>query len=404
VHLPRAELRQEMLAAPQLVRFTFPYQDGDTKHPTLIIKAQSLLLKYIIQGVALELTFFATSDGRCAYALYVEDDPDNGAFLWSVLANGDEVAAINDLSTHNNCAIYLFNEACTNCAWASATIKIDGSALALANNSPCDDPNPSLYSSEISSILDRVGSGSANNVIRSGVSITTDWKPLSSTFILNGVRSAALNLLVDNEGTHQEQLAHALLGDLSPKGAYLNTMLHDPSGNKEFMDVVLTHEYGTILLESKSLSIFEQRTALPPRSKLTKNIKKAVNKAFKQLTGAARTLSKDITVFNESGEPIELERNQPIHAIILVPDLALLANDSQEWFASIAAFMKKTGGFLHILDTVQLFRMSQAASMISKAAEKSTPMMAFHFYLMERAKAVSKSGSIDFDMVLLLQK
>ncbi len=404
MHIPREELRQEMLSTPQFVRFTFPYQDGDKKHPTLIVKANSLLLKYIIQGVPLIMTFFTTSDGQCVYALYIEDDPANGVFLHSIVVNDDEVAAINDLKNHNNCTVYLFNETCTNCAWASVTIKISKQALALVNNSPRSVTNTSLYSAEISTILNQIGSGSTQDVSQSNVSIITDWHSLNSHFILNGTDTAALNLLTDNEGRHQEQIAHVLLGNLSPKGAFLNTMLHEPSGSKEFMDIVLTYKNGTILLESNSLSIFEQRVSLPPRTKLAKNTKKSVKKAIKQLKGAARTLRDNVKIFDDHGKTIELESNQLIHAVILVPDLALLANDSKEWFTDIVSFKEKTGGLLHMLDTVQLFRAAQAAEMIAKASTRSTPMMALDYYLIKRAEIASKYDSINFDMIALTSR
>src|SRR5262249_13799381 len=111
----------------------------------------------------------------------------------------------------------------------------------------------------------------------------------------------------------------------------------------------------------------------------------------------------NVPVFDEYGEVIELERKQPPHAIILVPELDLIAEKNDDWFCRIAEFMQGTGGFLHILDTVQLFRMMQAARMIAEASEGSTPMMAFDYYLIKRAKAVTESGSINVDMMLRIQ-
>ena len=260
MHLPRAELWQEMLAVPQFVRFTFPLQNGDAQYPTLIIKAHSLLLKYIVQGVPLTLHFIALSDDRCAYVLHVADDPKGGVFLWSLLADADETAAIEDLGKHSGCSIYLFNEACTNCAWASASVTITSSMAALAVSSKKDDSDPARYSKEVDIVLDGIRNGATGAAAGTAVSPSTEWKPLLSKFIVNGPKSASLNLLFDNEGTYQEQLAHVLLGDLSPRGAFLNTQLHEPSGNKEFTDLVLTHEFGTILINRRhSVSLNNER-------------------------------------------------------------------------------------------------------------------------------------------------
>ncbi|MBL8564377.1 MAG: hypothetical protein JNM89_01520 [Hyphomicrobiaceae bacterium] len=393
-----------MLGIPQLARFTFPYQDGDKRHPTLIIKAHSLLLKYIAQGVLLEVSFFTTSDGHPAFALYIDDEPQKGVFLWSLLNHGDEVAAIRHISQCGECSIYLFNEACANCAWTSASIEIDASILAMLDAMPMSKATPAVYADEIAKILDQLRDGTVRGVVRSIVLPKAKWKPLKSSFILNGALHTNLNLLADNEGTHQEQLAHTLLGDLSPQGAYVNPQLHEPSGKKEFTDVLLSHEFGTVLLESKSLSIFEQRTNLPDRSRLSRNIEKSAKRGVSQLLIASRKLREYVPIFDQNGSALELERAQPPHAIILVPDLSLLTPKNDDWLRCIVDFMKKTKGFLHLLDTVQLFRVMQAAQMIATNSNTTTPMMAFDFYLIERAKTVIKRGSIDVDMILRLQK
>lgn len=401
MHIPSYELRQEMLAIPQLVRFTYPFQDGETRYPTLVIKAHSLLLKYLVQGVPIRLHLFAVNDGAPVYALYIEDDFENGVFLWSVVSSDDEVGAIKELARHGGCSVYLFNEACSNCAWTAAHFDLDGSKIGQIEHwKATNDRDAATYADEVTAILDGIRSGASKNVVQCYPSLTPDWKPLSSHFILNGVRTASLNLLFDNEGKHQEQLAHALLGDLSPRGAYLNTQLHEPSGRKEFTDVVLTHEFGTVLLESKALSIFENRSELPSRAKLAKNVHKSAMRGLDQLRVAARKLREGEPVFDENGNLVELERGQPAHAILLVPELQLLADSNSEWLEHIGRFMERTGGFLHVLDTAQLFRVMQAAVMISNASKRSTPMMAFDYYLIERAKAVAENGSISLDMLL----
>lgn len=398
MHIPSPMIWKEMLAVPQLVRFTYPFQDGDTRYPTLIIKAHSLLLKYILQNVPLTISFFQTSDLRCGYALHIADDPADGVFLWSLLADKDESAAIADLSTHGGCSIYLFNEACANCAWTCATITVDSSVKAIVDASPSGDPDPAQYTKQIDRILSRIRASDYTEMSYS-VSPTSTWKPLHSTFIMNGVRSSSLNLLFDNEGSYQEQLAHAILGDLSPIGAFLNTQLLERSGNKEFADLVLTHEFGTIILESKTLSVFDQRETLPSRRRLEKNVLKSAKKALSQLNGAIRTLRNNIQVSDVDGNIIQIERSKPIHAIILVPELELFSNNDQEWLGHISTFEKKSGDFLHVLDTIELFRMMQAAHMISEKYYDVTPMMAFDLYLKKRAEAVAINRTIVFDML-----
>ncbi len=395
---------EEMLATPQFVRFCFPYQDGSERHPTIVIKAHSLTLKYIAQDVPLKLFFFMTKDGHCIYGIHVRDDLATGFVMWSLLTKDDEVIAVKDLAKHGRCSIYLFNEACVNCAWTSVTIDIGVSILEFVDAALLDNADPAKYADELSVVHKQVDNGTGSTKTQADIKPTAGWKALQSHFILNGVRVSRLNLLSDNEGSYQEQLAHTLLGDLSPRGAYPNPQRHEPNGNREFTDLLLTHEYGTILLESKTLSILEQRTKLPDRAKLLRNIDKSAEKGFKQLKGAARKLRDNVPVFDEQGKVIELEREQPPHAIILVPELDLLAEKNENWFDRVVEFAQETGGFLHILDTVQLFQMMQAARMISDASHSSTPMMAFDAYLIEHFKLTANHRSIHVRMLLQLRK
>lgn len=399
MHMPSKEIWQEMLRTPQIVRFSFPDQDGK-RYPTLIIKAHSLLLKYITQGVLVKLFFFSLSDGHFAYGLYVEDDHDKGACLWSILSNQHEFFAIEDLVKNEDCTIFLFNETCASCAWTTAKIDIDQSVVSMMKSTAFVDLDPIQYQDEVLEKLECLHKNT-KDIIETDVLPNMKWKTTQNHFIQNGQKHTTLNLLVDNEGTYQEQLAQTLLGDLSPQGAYLNTQLHDAKGNKEFTDVVLTYEYGTILLESKSLSIL-QRDKLPDRIKLIKNIEKSTKKALKQLRGAVKKLQNNATIFDEHGKEVELERQMAPHSIILVPELALLADSNAHWWNCMIEFMEETGGYLHFLDTVQLFRIMQAANMIAEVSQKSTPMMAFDYYLMERPKILAQYRSITVDVLLNL--
>lgn len=399
MHIPHRDLWQEMLSAPQLVRFTFPY-NGDDREPTLVIKANSLLLKYVLQGVPLRLFFFPISESYLAYALHIEDDPLYGPLIWSILSWDDERLAIEALEKSPHCSIYLFNEACANVAWCHGKISMNAVS---ARSAHLYSDNPAHYLDEVSAVCDAIGASGFTQPQPIPVMLSSEWHPIHSHFILNGRQKTTLNLFGDDEGSHQEQLAQTLVGDLSPAGAYLSPKLHEPSGKKELTDVLLTHDFGTVLIESKTLSIFSQRERLPDRAKLAKNISKSVKRAFKQLKDAARKVRDNEPVFDAHGNEINLERSQPIHAIILCPDLGLLGGETSGWINEILEFMKATGGFVQIVDTVQLFRLSQAAGMIANASKSTTPMMAFDYYLIERVKAVMEAKAIDLDMILRIE-
>lgn len=109
-----------------------------------------------------------------------------------------------------------------------------------------------------------------------------------------------------------------------------------------------------------------------------------------------------------AGEPVfdkvtsnelTLERTMPIHAICLVPDLSLV-NFSAEPCELLERFAERNADFLHILDTCQLFRVVQAAHMLSDAGKVSAPLSAFDHLLEKRAKYTAALNDFDFDMAL----
>lgn len=83
MHILASHYRSEFLACPQLVRFDFVITEGRFE-PTLLIKANTLLLKYIVTGVRMQFAL-ARADDRILYGLKVYDDPQKPGLLWSVL-------------------------------------------------------------------------------------------------------------------------------------------------------------------------------------------------------------------------------------------------------------------------------------------------------------------------------
>src|SRR5262249_12811232 len=100
-----------------------------------------------------------------------------------------------------------------------------------------------------------------------------------------------------------------------------------------------------------------------------------------------------------SGEVINIERERPMHAIVLVPDLDLLCDGGVDGLERALEFMKKTGGFLHLLDGAELLRMVQAAETISGTEKSVSSIMAFDYYLMERAQKACEVGTLRFSML-----
>jgi hypothetical protein len=125
-----------------------------------------------------------------------------------------------------------------------------------------------------------------------------------------------------------------------------------------------------------------------------------VEKAIRQLRGSIRNLKTGIQVTSRAGATIDVERSKPAHAIVLIPEFALIENQDRYGLAFVADFMEATGGFIHLLDIPELLRVVQAAEVLSKGSTKVTPLMAFDYYLMERAKRTRDVGTLCIEVLL----
>ena len=143
---------------------------------------------------------------------------------------------------------------------------------------------------------------------------------------------------------------------------------------------------------------------MPDRTKLAKDVSQHVEKAIRQLRGSIRRLKEDVPVTTRAGSSVAVERSKPAHAIVLIPEFALVENQAHYGPAFIADFMEATGGFIHLLDLAELLRVVQATEMISRDSGKVTPLMAFDYYLMERAKLTHDAGTLCIQVLLRMQK
>jgi hypothetical protein len=91
------------------------------------------------------------------------------------------------------------------------------------------------------------------------------------------------------------------------------------------------------------------------------------------------------------------------HLIILIPELSLLSVSTENLMPLYQEVMQASGGFLHILDPVELLRMVQAARAIAKAGKTITPIMAFDYYLMRRAERVIEVGHPNVAQLLRME-
>lgn len=399
MHLLSASNRSEFLAVPGLVRFTVA-QGSEGPEATLLIKGATLALKYVISGRPLKLALFRIGADWLAYGVEVPDDPDHPALLWSILETQDELTALKALVASPACVAFLFNEAVVNVAWANVTIDLSDERLAsLVRDTVPADANDSRPTLAVQKLFAESGDERPTGDGRVYLELpqVAEWHPIQSYYLAGRMGRSPISIFEKNEGAQQEHLALWLIDNLQPEGAVRNPDVHEPKGKREFSDLVLNHDYGPFLIESKALALLS-RPSLPSRAELTADVVKHVRKATKQLVGGVKNLKRGYPITDHNGREVQINRTHPPHLIVLVPDLSLLGEETDLGPSHWQSVMKSTGGFYHILDPVELLRMVQVAEMIA-AKGTTTPLMAFDWYLMERVKVSVGKETPYFGMI-----
>ncbi len=394
--------RSEFLACPQLIRFDYA-KGRDNFEPTLLIKASTVLLKYVVLGARMQLGF-ALCDGRLLYALKVFDDGDKGGILWSIVERDEELNGIRGLVRCEPFAAFLFNELAVNVAWNDMPTLGEFDRLAVwADNAGLGSVDHTVMKAKVGPMIDRFQHSEASDdewlVLEVGGN--SDWKAVRNHFFTTSASSSLVNLFDNDEGDQQEQLGVWLLDNLQPSGCYHSPQIPKGKGTRELTDILLSYEFGAVLVESKTLAVLT-RERLPDRAKLKSDVTGHINKAFNQLRGAMRKLKADVPVTNVKGKSLDVERGNPAHAIVLIPDLDLVEDRSVYGIDFMQDFTGATGGFAHLLDISELLRIVQAAEIIAAHGTTTTPMMAFDYYLMERVKKALDADTLCIEVLLRL--
>jgi hypothetical protein len=393
MHFLASHYRSEFLATPQLVRFEHA-KGGSGLEPTLLIKASTLLLKYIVQGVRTQLVF-SPLDERLLYGVRIFDDALHPSILWSLVERQEEVAAIRAISRSAICHVFLFNELAVNVASNSAMVTANVRLQEMIKGSIAGRVDYTAIREDAVSILDSIDhpGKSDSQLVIIDLAFPTRWNPIHSHYITSHLMNSPIDLFSADEGGQQEHLAIWLTDALQPFGVHHAPLIPQGKGSRELTDVLLTYKSGSFLIESKTLAIFG-RNVLPGRSKLAHDLSRHITKALNQLRGGVRRIKDGTPIVNKEGVQLEVERTQPVHAIVMVPDLELITDQSAYSRPLIKEFMARTGGFLHMLDVAELLRVVQAAEMIAERSTSVTPMMAFDYYLMERTKQALKANTL----------
>jgi len=399
MHFPSENHRRELHSVPEFVRVTLA-KGRDQREPTVLVKSSTITLKYLSRLATTRFVAAHTPEGWLLYGLRIYDHSEHPAFIWSVAGSADELRALKAMAAGEATYFFLFNEVPVNVAWAPWKSEGDTailSRLAAGAKLPDRDPPPAV----MADFIERLFGNDAEALPRylSPEFGILPWSEIHTTYITNSMEPSPLSLFAEDEGGQQEELCHWLTDTIQPEGTWRSPQLVTPSKTRELTDFLLSHDYGAFLIESKALSLL-QRDPLPDRSRLASRVIKHMAKATRQLTAAIRHLKNGELITDLKGNALEINREQPPHAIILVPDLNLLHDEEQFGPAYLVDFLDATRAFLHILDPMELFRVVQAAAMIKERGRTITLIEALDSYLVQRFETALTIATPDFDVIL----
>lgn len=400
MHWLSAHNRSEFLATPQLVRFDHA-KGRDGFEPTLLIKGDALLLKYLAKGVRTQFVVARVRGDRLLYGLLIFDDPADPAILWSIMEREEERQALFRLAEGEDCQIFLFNEFAINVAWAAMPLGLSSSRLGgLAASAALGSVDHAAMRSTVDQVIlqARANDSSDPEMLVVDLPAVAEWNIVKNTLITNRAGVSHLDAFDLDEGRQQERVIAWLTDNLYPSVSIDQPQVSKGKKLRELTDALLSYPLGTIIFESKALSLLN-RSPLPDRPKLAKNILGHIDKAAAQLKGAIRQIKAGADIMDMSGKVQAIERTSPVHAIILIPDLQLLP----EKFGAemMLDFITATGGYLHILDPSELLRIVQTTAELVRRSESQmiTPMMAFDSRLIVRAEHCVEVGSLHVEIV-----
>lgn len=375
-------------------------QDG--LEPTILIKANDLLLKALARGVDWKLHMkFLPEDRTLIYGIEIYDDLEFPVVIWSCVENSEEIGALKKIGGAIPSPVFLFNELAINVLEALPTsFEKESQNREISFNDVVLHPRLTLDRQRAleRDFPDDLSEKAVFWDVTLKPSSQFEWRRNTNIYITNAAQRSEIDLLDLDEGAQQERLALWLSDGLSIEGVAINPEIIDGGKRRELCDVFFGYENGTFFIESKCVSVFNKRD-YPSNKEIRESLRKHVKKALRQLAGARKKVKDGSDVF--FGEKIlsGFDRNKTPHCIVLVSDLDHLNEAQIVNIAVVAEFMLKNNAMLHFLDLTELMRLVQGAHMFMEQGEQSL-MFYFDYLLLRRWEKTIESEEAVMNLLI----
>jgi len=188
-----------------------------------------------------------------------------------------------------------------------------------------------------------------------------------------------------DEGSGLEQSAHGCLESIYSQSTFRSPQVGQGKSKRELTDLIGFDNGVVCIVESKALSILGINQPRPT-FKRVRSIQKDIKKAIRQLRGAIRKLRSDDEILDEQGNTIDIPNRSDsvIHALILLSEMNAPLDWKMITDALLEASDEKRKIFFHILDLIELQRLT---------AYSRHSSFTFHINLLSRWGTIKQVGT-----------
>lgn len=379
MHLPNEKIRREMYSEGASLWFTLA---NDGTEEAILLKAPTTAIKAIVQGCDLHIVIGRIGDQTC-WGVRIFDVPERALTISGVIRSRDEHQALDRVLAKGSTPLFLYNEMEFCVAWADAILDSSEATavrrMLQSHSTPAVGPFDecaSLALDDFDGVLNgNFGEGSQAEESIGALKITVGAWTAGKITVVGVNDHEHIDISSVDEGAVLEALTWSALESVFPLTLHHGPVVTEGLRERELIDVVSTHEYGSFLIEAKDLSVLR---ANPQRSheRRVSTLKSHIRKALGQLRGAAKTVMQGTQIRTHEGQVIALNLDHPLHCIVLVTEFIEDADWDDE-FVELCQVAIELKCFAHVLDLREL------VTLLKIGRGRATHL---DYMLMERAK------------------
>jgi len=362
VFMPSARVWNEMMHEPNGF-WPVPINGGDEF--AFLLKAPMSVIKAAFRScpISLSVSITATQFGSVISTVCsVADDPAAPFTISEFHRYAEEVRALEQVLLRRRAIFVFFDELSR--PVLRAQCELDSTASDRARGILCGS-EPKYFGKHdqvLEDVLDAV-----QGLVDPLLAVDSKYSPRMITvpMTLSGFQTAHIAAIGEqevrqfrledvDEGYVLEHAAWHLMEHLFGRSIFHSPRVTDDSENRELTDIFAFCDNGLCFVEAKTAAILSTRLDRSTERRAS-SVRKQITKGLSQLTGAMRSVDRNLPLTRCDGEPIRLppDARFPRHGIIMVSELLPSVDWSAVW-QQLEDASSSTNSMFHVLDPAEL--------------------------------------------------